>query len=219
MIGPFDKIAVPTTAGTYVIELHYDTDALVPDYSDDGGFVYLGNSRTISAGNGDRAHEVAALIRAHTAHNEDLWPHQCRSAAAIARYVHLTYGLPGVLEVSRCGDTYTAAEPSTDRYGAVDGLAWAPADATWPERYTRGTVAAYNAWANGEVYGYVVKGPDDLEVDSCWDFYADADQPLGSHDHHGLGHMISQAHVAVDGDVEARTAAANTAGAGFRGII
>ena len=42
MFDPFDKIAVPTTAGTYVIALYYDIDAAAPDYSDDGGFVYLG---------------------------------------------------------------------------------------------------------------------------------------------------------------------------------
>lgn len=219
MLDPLDKIAVPTAAGTYVIELHYDTFAPVPDYTDDGGFVYLGDSRTISAGIGDRAHEVAALIRAHTAHNEHLRPHECRSAAAIARYLHLTYGLAGVLEVSRCADTYTAAAPSTDRYAAVDGMAWAPGDATYPERYTRATVATYNAWANGEVYGYVVNGPDGREVDSCWDFYANTDEPLGSRDAHGLGHMLDQAHDAIEGDLQSRTAAANTAGAGFRGII
>ena len=100
------------------------------------------------------------------------------SAAALCRYLWLTHGLTGILEVTRSGDRYGTAEPSADRYRSIDGLAWAPADATTPLDYTRGTVAAYDAWANGEVYGYTVVAPDGRDVASCWDFYADPDEPI-----------------------------------------
>ena len=37
--------------------------------------------------------------------------------------------------------------------------------------YLKSEVETYSQWANGEVYGYVVKDADDEEVDSCWGFY------------------------------------------------
>ena len=205
MFDPFDKIAVPTTAGTYVIALYYDIDAAAPDYSDDGGFVYLGTARTISAQLGDAAHDVAALLRQHTAANDSLNDHEYRSAAALCRYLWLTRGLTGILEVTRSGDRYGTAEPS--------------ADATAPLDYTRGTVAAYDAWANGEVYGYTVVAPDGRDVASCWDFYADPDEPITADAPPGLATMVAQAREEIDHDVEARTAQANTIGSGFIGLI
>lgn len=219
MFDPFDKIAVPTTAGTYVIALYYDIDAAAPDYSDDGGFVYLGTARTISAQLGDAAHDVAALLRQHTAANDSLNDHEYRSAAALCRYLWLTHGLTGILEVTRSGDRYGTAEPSADRYRSIDGLAWAPADATTPLDYTRGTVAAYDAWANGEVYGYTVVAPDCRDVASCWDFYADPDEPITADAPPGLAIMVAEAREEIDQDVEARTAQANTIGSGFIGLI
>lgn len=219
MFDPFDKIAVPTTAGTYTIALHYDIDAAVPDYTDDGGLVYLGDARTISAQLGDAAHDVAALLRRHSAANDSLYHHEYRSAAAVARYLKLAYGLAGILEVTRRGDRYHAEQPVTDRYRGIDGLAWAPADATTPQDYTRSTVATYDAWANSEVYGYIVTGPDDREAHSCWDFYADPDEPLTADAPHGLAHMVNQARSDIDHDVATRTEQANTVGAGILGLI
>ncbi|WP_280421307.1 hypothetical protein [Nocardia carnea] len=35
-------------------------------------------------------------------------------------------------------------------------------------------VSAYGQWRNGEVFGYVLTGPDGGEVESCWGFYDDA---------------------------------------------
>ena len=109
--------------------------------------------------------------------------------------------------------------PSADRYRSIDGLAWAPADATTPLDYTRGTVAAYDAWANGEVYGYTVVAPDCRDVASCWDFYADPDEPITADAPPGLATMVAQAREEIDHDVEARTAQANTIGSGFIGLI
>ncbi len=219
MLHPFDKIAVETTAGTYEIALHYDIDAQVPDYTDDGGLVYLGDARTISAALGDAAHDVAALLRNHNATNDSLYEHQYRSAAAIARYLGLTLGLTGILEVTRCADRYCTTSPSTDRYEGTEGLAWAPRDATEPHNYTRATVATYSAWANSEVYGYIVTGPDGREIGSCWDFYADPDEPITSQAPRGLAYMVSQARDEIDHDAAERIKQANTAGAGIIALI
>lgn len=219
MLDPFDKITVDTPAGVYVIALHYDIDAPVPDYTEDGGFVYLGDGRTNAAHYGDASHDVADLLRRHNATNDSLWDHEHRSAAAIGRYLRIHHGLAGVQEVVRSGDHYQAQPPRTDRHHGIEGMAWAPTDAARAEDYTRATVATYDAWANGNVYGYIATSPDGQEVDSCWDFYADPAEPLTAAAPHGLAYIDSQAHDTITADVEARTAAAHTAGAGFLGII
>lgn len=219
MLPAFDKIAVPTPAGTYVIALHYDLDPHVPDYTDNGGFVYLGDTRTIAAQFGDAAHDVAELLRRHSANNDTLWDYQHRSAAALSRYLHLAYGLLGVLEVHRSGDRYHADTPSADRHRGVDGLAWSPADAANPENYTRGTVTTYDAWANGEVYGYIVTAPDGREIQSCWDFYEDPDESVAGDGPLGLRYMITEARAQIYDDAAARIAQANTRGAGLVGLI
>jgi hypothetical protein len=219
MYDPFDKITVTTPAGTYVIALHYDLDAAAPDYTDDGGLVYLGDARTISAQFGDASHDVAELLRRHTAANDSLYDHEYRSSAAIARYLRMTYGLAGVLHITRSGDRYHAETPCTKRYRGIEGLAWTPPDATAPEDYTRGTVATYDAWANGEVYGYIVAGPDGREISSCWDFYADPNEAFTADAPLGLAHMVSQARADIDNDAAARIEQANTIGAGLTGLI
>lgn len=219
MLAPFDKITVPTPAGTYVIALHYDLDPQVPDYTDDGGFVYLGDTRTITAQFGDAAHDVAEMLRQHSANNDALWEHQRRSAAAIARYLRLVYGLTGVLQVHHCGDRYHADAPSADRHRGVAGLAWSPGDAINPEDYTRGAVATYDAWANGEVYGYIVTAPDGREIQSCWDFYEDPDESFTGDGPLGLTYMITEARTDIYDDATARVKRANTRGAGFIGLI
>ena len=219
MLDPFDKITVDTPAGVYVIALHYDIDAEVPDYTDDGGFVYLGDGRTIAAQYGDASHDVADLLRRHNATNDALWDHEHRSAAAIGRYLRIRHGLAGVQEVVHSGDRYRAESPCTDRHHGIEGMAWAPTDAARPEDYTRGIVATYDAWANGNVYGYIVISPDGQEVDSCWDFYADPAEPLTADAPHGLAYPVSQARAAIEADVDQRTAQANTAGAGLVGLI
>lgn len=219
MLDPFDKITVDTLAGVYVIALYYDIDAPVPDYTDDGGFVYRGDGHTIAAQYGDAAHDVADLLRRHNATNDSLWDHQHRSAAAIGRYLRIRHGLSGVHEVVRSGDHYHAQRPDTDRHHGIEGMAWAPPDAARPEDYTRGIVATYDAWANGNVYGYIVTSPDGHEVDSCWDFYADPTEPLTADAPHGLAYPVSQARAAIDADVDHRTVQANTVGAGLIGLI
>lgn len=37
--------------------------------------------------------------------------------------------------------------------------------------YIEGEVETYSQWANGEVYGYIIKDEDGEEIDSCWGFY------------------------------------------------
>lgn len=57
------------------------------------------------------------------------------------------------------------------------------------------TVDLYGHWAFGDVYGFVVKDPDGMEVDSCWGFYG--------FDHSKSG-LESEAKAAIDREVSSR---------------
>lgn len=41
--------------------------------------------------------------------------------------------------------------------------------------YLKGEVKTYDDYLTGDVYGYVVEGPDGEELDSCWGYYGDYD--------------------------------------------
>lgn len=43
------------------------------------------------------------------------------------------------------------------------------------EKYARGFLESYNAWVNGEVYGYMITDENGADVDSCWGFIGDAE--------------------------------------------
>ena len=60
--------------------------------------------------------------------------------------------------------------------------------------------------------------PDGRDVASCWDFYADPDEPITA-DAPRPGPPWSPRREEIDHDVEARTAQANTIGSGFIGLI
>jgi len=210
-----DKIDTPT--GEYTIELHYDDGPEQP-YDEGFGLALVGDRRHCDLNTGEHSDEILSLIRYHSrenAYNGNIYDSEIRSAAAIARYLRVKYGLKGIREIDH---DFHVSEPSSDRGEAIHGLAWAPDDATDPYKYTDNAIKEWRAWANGEVYGFIVSGPDDEHVDSCWGFYGDEE------------YMLEIAHDGINTDVETRleTAeritqerliAANHVGAGFIGII
>lgn len=50
-----------------------------------------------------------------------------------------------------------------------------PAVRAKAKRILEDEVETYNKYLTGQVYGYVVEGPDGEHVDSCWGFYDDPD--------------------------------------------
>ena len=84
-------------------------------------------------------------------------------------------------------------------------------DSTWtdPRQAARAVMSEWRAWAIGEVYGYVVEGPDGSHIDSCWGFIGDESR----------GYMLEQARDSVESDAGERLDTANLVGAGFVGII
>ncbi len=45
-------------------------------------------------------------------------------------------------------------------------------------RCAQGEIAEFNAWAEGEVYGFIVENEDGEHLDSCWGFYGDDGRKL-----------------------------------------
>ena len=43
----------------------------------------------------------------------------------------------------------------------------------WARKCAEGEISTWKAWAEGEVYGYVVKNEDGNHLDSCWGFYGE----------------------------------------------
>lgn len=160
-MNAYDTDEVDTPAGVYTIESYYDESPEQP-YNDGLGFAFDGGRESIDQAMGEHADEVLSILRNNGTHRGNRY-----SSEGIARYLRIKYGLKGIRQVTA---DYFTGEPSSDRGESFQGLAWAPDDATYPDKYTDGSIAEYRAWATGEVYGYVVNGPDDEHVDSCWGF-------------------------------------------------
>lgn len=205
-MNAYREVEVDTPAGVYTVELHYDETPEQP-YNDGLGFAFDGGRESIDQAMGDHADEVLSLIKGS----------EVRSAAAIARYLRLKYGFKGIREVS--GD-YSTGEPSSDRGESFQGLAWAPDDATYPDSYTDAGIAEYRAWANGEVYGYVVLDPDGADFGSCWGFYGDdGEKYMLERAKDEVEYDATQRGIASERRASERLESANLAGAGFVGII
>lgn len=68
----------------------------------------------------------------------------------------------------RVGFILATREKILKEYGNVRCTKVARAKA---RKYIEGEIETYSQWADGEVYGYVIKGTDDEEIDSCWGFF------------------------------------------------
>lgn len=164
----------------------------------------------------DDDHDIASLIRYHrreNAYNGNIYDHEVRSAAAIARYARIKYGLKGVVEIS---DGFVPQTPSADRGESFAGLAWAPDDV--PDEhvadYVRGDLKQWAAWAAGDTFGWVLTGPDGEEVEdgAVWGFY-------GFWDGDERAYTLSEARNVAESDAAERIKQANTVGAGFISLI
>ena len=72
---------------------------------------------------------------------------------------------PGGWDSGTCGVIFTTRELLNETQG--EGVT--PSDEQLAE-WLKGEIEEYSKWANGEVYGYVIKDPNGDEVDSCWGF-------------------------------------------------
>jgi hypothetical protein len=210
MTYELESQVISTPAGDYVVRWIYDEFQERP-YDEGFGLVMVrDNSDRIDISQGENASEVANLVSYHrlaNAYNGNIYDSEIRSSAAIARYLRLKYGMVGIVVVD---DDYHGSQPSSDRGESFTGLAWAPSDATYPDQYTRGMLAEWRAWAEGDTFGWTVEDPEGNEIDSCWGYYG-----LDAQREDTLG----EAREAINYDVAKRTKHVATVGAGFIGLI
>ncbi len=117
---------------------------------------------------------------------------------------------PGGWDSTFCGFVFATAESVAELCGTgKDGGLYAPEDwegtpLEWVTEQLRIAVDLYSAWLSGQVYGYVVKGPDGREVEdggSCWGFLPDVDAGRGDD---GLEHLRAEAREDVDAEIAYR---------------
>ena len=210
-----DSETIHTAAGDYEIQWLLDS---TPDQPYDSGMTLLtdgGRDRIdILEGDTDSAESLAVqtAFDAHAYDGGDVWNWQLRSGAAIVRYLTLK-GKKGVTLVS---EDYRPEQPSTDRQERVTGVAWAPDDATDPAEYTRLQLAQWQAWQNGDVFGYQLLNPAGEIVEDCWGFYG---QYWDDNPESERSYTLREATEAALLDAESRARAVNLVGAGFVGII
>jgi len=209
-----DSETIHTAAGDYEIQWRDDYN---PDQPYDSGLTLLtdgGRDRIdILEGDTDSAESLAVqeAFDKH-AYGSDSWDWQLRSGAAIVRYLTLK-GKRGVTLVD---ENYRPERPSTDRRERVTGVAWAPDDATNPDQYTRLQLAQWQAWQDGNVFGYQLFDPAGRIVDECWGFYGEYwDEKPDSE----RTYTLREATEAALLDAENRARAVNLVGAGFVGLI
>lgn len=206
---PFHTEQIETTAGEYTVEFHSDDMAEQPY---DEGFVLAidgWHTDRIDIEHGDIPGEVWSVLRTSGKYRQDSWDYEQRSGAALVRYLTLK-GHKGVTLVD---SDYRPVEASSDRFERIHGVAWAPDDATNPVEYVKGQLREWRAWAEGDTFGWVVKGPGADEVASVWGYYGwewYGDQ---------YEYVMGEARDAAEYDASQRVEQSNLVGAGIVGIV
>ncbi len=204
---PIDSETIHTAAGDYIINWFHDESGEQP-YNE--GFTLItngyrpGGRAMIDIETGDTENEPAWTVAQALSNHASGWDQI--SGAAIIRYLQLA-GKKGVALV----DTdLTVAPPSIDRQERVYGVAWAPDDAVDHNDYTVKSLQEWNAWANGETFGWQLIDPSGNEVDSCWGYF----NVPGEKDYT----LVHATEIAQD-DAKDRAHQASLAGAGITGLI
>lgn len=92
---------------------------------------------------------------------------ETKFSVPLSAYIH------GGISLSVLGEGYRCQFDTSD-YIAV----WVPDQKNAPvkrhkkaQEYARQACKIFNQWANGDVYGFIVKDKEGNDVDSCWGFY------------------------------------------------
>lgn len=211
-----DQETIETPAGPYTLKWFQDESNEQP-FDEGFGLVRIGdrNSIDIITSTTEHADTVASLIRYHRYDNAcdgNIYDYEIRSAAAIARYARLKHGLRGVVEID---ENFRPYPPSADKDESFVGLAWAPDDVP-DENVATYVVAAlkeWHAWAEGDVFGWVLTAPDGTEVEAVWNYY-------GFYEDNGQrAYTLTEATDTAQRDAYGRVTSANLVGSGLVGLI
>lgn len=205
-----DSQTIDTQAGEYRVTWYADEFAEAP-YDHGFHFAYDGQRDVIDVATDDMASEALAYLQDQVAgwNRASGVPYFKYSPAGIARYLRLKYGAKGVRIV---WDGYHTSDATSTERDRIRGVAWAPDDATDPDKYTESAVGEYRAWAEGDCFGYTVTDPSGAEIGSCWGYYGFWE---GGEREYTLSVAIDEANA----DAAERVAQANLVGAGIVGLV
>ena len=205
-----EKKIIDTAVGKYTVRWFYEVHPDEPE-GDGLGIAriakdYIAWTSHVDLCIGTGGEEVQAILR----NNRNAYDHrEIRSSAAVARYLRLKYDIRSVVVID---DRFRySGEPTTDKTKCYAGLAWedSPVSGQYDEAMARKNVekdlARWHAWAEGQVFCYVVKDPSGNVIDA---------------DNHYYGELAYEDTVyAIERDVAERINSANLVGAGLIGII
>lgn len=210
-----DSEKIPTDAGDYTVTWYRDETAEHPWH--EGYVLRMAETREHIGVRGgdwrpDIPDDVETAIRHATEYAKYGYkPSYSVSPAALVRWLRLT-GKKGVTLV----DTeFHPVEPSADRSEPVWGIIW-DTGGTDDEETARCNVEidlkTWRAWVEGDVFGWVLTGPDDEIVDygSVWGYYSFADE---------RDYTLGEATELARDDAAERVEKAGLVGAGFIGVI
>lgn len=203
-----DTETIETAAGTYRVEWEYDETADKPFNEGFGLVVNVGrfHHRPRVETLGDPGTVPNEALWAVGQDRDNMWEWENRSGAALVRLLRLK-GYKGVTLID---ESFRPVEASTDRFDSFYGVTWAPEDATDPDVYTRANLEDWQAWVNGDVFGWTLYAPDGSHVDSVWGYYGFTRE---------YEYTLSEATATAQYDAEQRIEQANANGAGFVGLI
>ena len=196
---PYRTETIDTAAGIYTIELHQDVDPALHPLEDDcevfaalieySGYGGRWDKSTDTLDSAGRSGEVLRQLLSE--YNED------DAARRYVKWATLT-GSPWVLAM-------TGRSTVNREYYRMALLADSR-ELPQVNDAIKHVMADYFTYANGEVCGFVVKGPAGDVLESVWGYYSDEQ-------------ALDEARDTIDVDVETRLERANRVGAGFVGIL
>lgn len=127
------------------------------------------------------------------------WPICALSGSDYLAALAKLWAMQGVEALDSCSSGYSQGDYADVLAVAIPSWAkkvGAPRDTH--KRQLEAAVKLYGAWAWGDVYGYVIDGPDGETLDSCWGYYG------SDHDESGLAEAAESAAQHIYSDARKR---------------
>ena len=194
--------------GRYLLSIHHDDEApLSPREDDNLTTITTWAPRWDHLGD-DNAPNLSTAVEDYGI-QETVGESIRSEAVALWPLIVLDYGSSGL--------NLRLGEDTPEAWNAADGAVYITPErvkvvGTPPEHFeaaARGELAVYEAYCNGDVYGYMIEREDTCNlghvhretVESCWGYYRDDDKPSDAG--YGLGYVLGEARAAVPEDAPA----------------
>jgi hypothetical protein len=150
--------------GGFTAEIHYDQDTEMPYAEDEGVHIVVLSRKYSDPAKGALGSDGASVERWRKENNAEWY------SVPLWAYDHsgivFRVGVQNPFTVDVEWDTARAGIIALKRSEWGNG---AESDEKLFE-YAGNIAETYSEWANGECYGYILKGEDGEEIDACWGF-------------------------------------------------